>query len=142
MPSVSDLQRVRCALAHAVGVGSCAVTSDNLDTWMPKEPISHSLGLSVGEQVDDLVALKVHQDRAVTMTPTPGPVVNGKHKWSSNGLPARRGRDCHALQRVGADRHSDPCSQSRSGLATEDQRQISLQLTEPLRSTSIGCYIV
>src|ERR1700722_7244071 len=96
MPSVCDLQRVLCVLARAIGVSSCAATSDNLDTRMPKEPISHSLGLSVGEPVDDSISLKIYQDRAIPMPTTPGPVVDGKHAWSPNELPARRGRDCHA----------------------------------------------
>ena len=54
MPSIRDLDRPGGAATHAIGVGTGAVTSHDLDAGMSLQPVGHGGGLAVGRYTERL----------------------------------------------------------------------------------------
>ena len=79
MPTVSNLNRVRRPLANTVGVGAGTVTCDGLNNGVLAKPRGQSVCLSVGQQVNNPIALQIDQNSSVAMAATPGPVIDGKY---------------------------------------------------------------
>lgn len=52
MPPIRHLDRIRRALANAVGVGSRPIAGDDLDPGVGLQPRGHGVGLTVTQQVD------------------------------------------------------------------------------------------
>jgi hypothetical protein len=128
MPPIGHLERVGCALACCIGIGAGTVTCDNFDSTMPLQPSRNCAGFSVGQQVDNLVALEVNQDGSVALAAPPRPVIDRQHAWRR-----RLGRLCapdQAQHGVGADRHSQQPSQAGAGLAAERQTKAALRAVQ------------
>ncbi len=60
MPAVGPLDRLWRALANSIGVGTSTVARDNFDPRMLTEPIRQRLGLTIRQQVYNLITLKVY----------------------------------------------------------------------------------
>ena len=58
MPSVGDLNGLRCTLANAVSKDASAVPGDDLNAWVGLQPRGQALGPPVGKQVDHAIALE------------------------------------------------------------------------------------
>ncbi len=134
VPAVGHLDRLRRALADPVGIGAGTVTRDDLDPGMLTKPLRQRLGLTVRQQVHDLVALEVDEDGAVAMPTPPGPIIDAENlrRWR-RGL-RHDGSGCHTEQRVRAGRDGKPLSQPSRGLAAKCKRDVTLEITEPSRS--------
>ena len=76
VPAVGDLHGLGGTLRRRLGVGRRTVPADDLDPGMLLEPRRDSVPLAVGEQVDDVTALQVHDDGAVTLSLAPRPVID------------------------------------------------------------------
>lgn len=92
MPAIRDLDRPGGAATHAIGVGTGAVTSHDLDAGMPLQPVGHGGGLAVGQQVDDLASFQIAQDRAVALTAPPGPIVDASTRGARSACAGARPR--------------------------------------------------
>jgi hypothetical protein len=79
VPAVGDLDRNRCALAGAVGVGAGAVPADDLGAGMLAQPVGEGVGFPVGKQVHRAVAVDVDQDGAVAVAAAQREVVDAEH---------------------------------------------------------------
>jgi hypothetical protein len=79
MPAIGDLERVRCALPYRIGIGTSTVTRDSLDPAMTLQLGRDRAGLAVGQQVDNPVAFKVHQDGSVALAAPPRPIIDRQH---------------------------------------------------------------
>ena len=71
VPAIRDLDRLRRALPHAVRIGAGPVARDNLDAWVLAQPRGKRVGLTVGPEIDDRVALQIDEDRAVATAASP-----------------------------------------------------------------------
>ena len=132
-PAVRHLDRRRRPLMDPVGIGAGTVTRDDLDPGMLTKPRRQRLGLTVRQQVHDLVAFEVDEDSAVAMTSPPRPIIDTKHFrrwWRCLG---DHGLGGHAQQRIGAGRNGEPLCQSSGGLTAERKSDVTLQIAEPGR---------
>ena len=79
MPAVRHLDRLRRALANPVGIGTGTVSRNDLDSRMLTKPLGQRLGLTVRQQVHNLVALEVDEDSPVAASSSPGPIIDAKN---------------------------------------------------------------
>ena len=63
MPPIGYLHRLRRSPSGAVCVSSGSIPADELDFRMRTQPIGKARRFSIGEEVDGLVALEIHQHR-------------------------------------------------------------------------------
>ena len=128
MPSISHLDRVRCTVASALGVGAGTVSAHDLDAGMRTQPVSQGLGSAVGEHVDRSASLGIDQQRAVPVAAAQGKIVHSQHtrRWPV-GI---RQRTHDTQQRHPADRRRQLTSQPRPRPTAQrqpDRAQHSLQ---------------
>src|SRR5215207_357018 len=76
MPPIRYLERVRRALPCRIGIGTSTVTCDSLDPTMLLQPGRDRASLAVGQQVDNPVALQIHQDGPVALAAPPRPIID------------------------------------------------------------------
>jgi hypothetical protein len=94
VPPVGDLNGIRRPLAGAVCVGAGAIAGNDLNTGMAAQPCGQAFGLSIGQQVDNRIALQINQDRPVAVSATPRPIIDGKdarnwRRFSTTGKPCQ-----------------------------------------------------
>jgi hypothetical protein len=89
---VGDLDRLRCPGAGAVGVGAGAVTADDLDAGMSRQPVRERLGGAALQQVERRAGLAVDQERAVALAAPEREVVDSEHPRLGR-FRVRRGHD-------------------------------------------------
>ncbi len=78
------------------GIEAAAIPADHLDVRMSSEPSSRGVRLAVGQQVHDLAALQVHDQRAVGAALAPTPVVDPddpQQPWSRLRRALERSQD-------------------------------------------------
>jgi hypothetical protein len=112
------------------------VARDHLDARMLSQPSGEGLRFPVGQHVHDAVLLQVHQQCAVGVTPTTGPVIDAQHAGSG-----RRGRLCTTNQtqhRVGAGRGAQVREQARGGLAPQGHGDAREGLGQPRGASRVG----
>jgi hypothetical protein len=80
--AVSDLDRVRGALACALGKGAGTVATHDLHTRMRDQPRGERGGFTVGEDIDRSTGPHVQQDRRVHMSAAQGEIIATRHPWS------------------------------------------------------------
>ncbi len=125
------------AATHAIGVGTGAVRSHDLDPGMPLQPVGHGGGLAVGQQVDDLATFQIAQDRAVALTAPPGPIIDAEHARCAVCL--RGSATSHeAQQRVGADRQAEAPRQACAGFTAERETEVVLEVAEAVSAACAG----
>src|SRR3954467_8336521 len=105
MPAIGHLRRLRSALPSPLRIEAGPIPRDDLDTGMTFQPGGHSLGAAIRQYLDDAVALKIAQDRAVPLTAPPRPIINTYHPRWRGRLPP--GSADQAQQRVATDRHGE-----------------------------------
>ena len=116
MPAIRDLDRLRCALAHAISIGAGPVTRDDLDAMMPAKPRGQSPGVAIGQEIDDAALLEVAQDRAVALAAAPGPIIDPEHARAARLIGATLA-STEAEERVGAQGRAETLGQPRAGLS-------------------------
>jgi hypothetical protein len=67
MPAINNLLRMRRYLRDRLSVRRPAVTANEFDTWMIVEPLLRCFGIADRQEIDDLAALKIHDDDAVAL---------------------------------------------------------------------------
>lgn len=82
VPTVGDLNGIGCALSYPVSICTRTITGNDLDTRMLLQPSTNRRGLTVRQQIDDVVTLEVDQNRAVAVTASPGPIINSENARS------------------------------------------------------------
>ena len=88
MEAVGHLCGARGAVACALGVRTRPIPCDHLDTRVLAQPLRDWLSGPLREQGHGLVALQVHQDRAIGVPFPQGKIVHPQH----GGRGERRGR--------------------------------------------------
>jgi len=63
-------------LLFAISIGSCTIATDDLDARMGLEPGDEGLCLAIWQEIDYLVGLQVHQDRAIPVAFFPGEIIH------------------------------------------------------------------
>src|SRR5712671_5188490 len=71
---VRDLPRDGGALPRAVGVETTAIPTNDLDVALPAQPRGEPASRSVRQQIDHPPLFQIHQQRAVALALTPGPI--------------------------------------------------------------------
>ena len=77
--TVSNLPGLWRALTHADGIKARAVTADNLNLWMPLEPIGGRNRRAIRQQFHHLRPLRVDDQRPVVHSFFPCPIINAGH---------------------------------------------------------------
>jgi hypothetical protein len=135
MPSVSNLNGAWRALADPVGIGAGAIAGDDLDAGTILQPGGDGGGLAIGQQIDHLVRLEVHDDGPVSTTSLPCPVIDAEDTRCHHQLSARS-RRCQAQEGVGACRNRDPCSEARARFAAEREAKMVLEFSQSSGATA------
>lgn len=74
-----DLDGLRGAAAHTIGVGACMASRHNFCAGKMMQPGCEDGGFSIRQQVDDAQTLQIDEDRAIALAAPPSPVTNLKH---------------------------------------------------------------
>src|SRR5690348_3823311 len=100
MKTVRNLPRLWSALTRSSGIITPAITTDQIDFWMSLHPDFGGFCFAVWQEVNDLVALQVYQDRAEFSATTERKIIYSQlehlfdwlcwecHNTSKNGEPA------------------------------------------------------
>ena len=76
MPAINNLLCLgRCSNGR-LGVGRPAVSADEFDARMIVEPLLNGFGIAVGQEINHVAALKIHDDGAVSLAFEPGPIID------------------------------------------------------------------
>jgi hypothetical protein len=78
MKPICNLNRIRSTLFGGLGINAATVPSNYLYTWMLLQPPSHAFHRPVGQEVDNLTLIQVHQNGPVALAFAPGPVVDSQ----------------------------------------------------------------
>ena len=89
---VGDLDRLRCPGPGAVGVGTGAVTADDLDAGMRGQPVRQRLGVTAFQQVQRGARLAVNQQRVIALAAAEREVIDSEHPRGAD-CRVRRGHD-------------------------------------------------
>ncbi|UVS79425.1 hypothetical protein Actkin_03173 [Actinokineospora sp. UTMC 2448] len=76
MPAIGDLDRLGRTTSGSVGIGARAVTTDDTDTGMPRQPRGHGVRRSVRQQIDRPVGAHVDEHGAVVVSAAEGEIVH------------------------------------------------------------------
>jgi hypothetical protein len=76
MPAVSDLHGIREAFGCGLFVTSATIPCDDGDRWVVSQPRGHRRRLTIWQNVDDPSPLEITDNRPVSMTTLPGPVID------------------------------------------------------------------
>ena len=79
MPAVGHLPRLRRRFAGCGTIPRASVTADDLDLRVLAQPRDYSIALAIGQEVDDLTALEIHNDAAVAVAAAPCEVIDADH---------------------------------------------------------------
>ena len=76
MPAIGNLLGFRRTFRHRLGVGRRTVPADEFNARMFLEPLRDGIGITIGQEIDDVAPLQVHDDGAVALPFAPRPVVD------------------------------------------------------------------
>jgi hypothetical protein len=126
VPAVGDLDRVRCGLPGALGVGASAVPADDLGVRVRSQPGGEGGGLPISQQVHRTVGRHVDQHGAVAMTAAQGEVVHAQ-LGHAGGLGVGQGAQ-QPQHRRPAGLDAQQVGQSRTAAACQRQADCLQQL--------------
>jgi hypothetical protein len=132
VPPVGDLQRLRVKPTHGLAVAAAAITRDDRDPGVRRQPGIQRGGCSIRQQIDDPATLQIADQRAVTLPALPRPIVDADDRWlivGPSGATAQR-----AKQRVAADRQQQPGRKLGTRATTECQAEVVRQPVKPGRA--------
>jgi hypothetical protein len=136
MPPVGDLDGRGCSHPNPIGISASPVAGDDPDPGMCPQPGGHGLGPTIRQQLDRSPPLEVADDRAVSMTPPPCPIIDSddaRLRWAD-----RRGCPDQAEQRIPAGRHGQPAGQACARLTAHAEADMPLDLGEPVGAPGMG----
>jgi hypothetical protein len=113
VPAVGDLDRSRCTLTGAVGVGAGAVAAHHLGAGVLPQPVGEGVGVPVAQQVHRAVGGHVDQDGAVVVAAAQREVVDAEHGHAGGRRVGQRAEQ--AQQGAAADRQPEPFGQPCPG---------------------------
>jgi hypothetical protein len=76
MKPIHDLDGLRGTTAHAVRIESAPISPDYRHRGMLGEPTGDEVRRALGQEVNDVVILQVHQDGPVALPAPPRPLVH------------------------------------------------------------------
>src|SRR5205085_2907326 len=85
MEAISNLGRLWSPFTSCSSILSPAIPTDNLDFWMRLHPGFCCFSFAIRQEVNDLVALQVQQDRAEFSPTTEGKVIYSKLRYPFSG---------------------------------------------------------
>ena len=115
-------------LPGSIGIGAGAIAADDLNRRTLLPPRRRRCGLPIRRQIQHAAALQVHENRALTLAFSPGPIVSTE---DTDRLYQRGSRASHQTQqRVAADRHRQTMGQARTRFAAQGKPDLLLRLRE------------
>ncbi len=138
MPAIGHLDDPWRPFPGRLGVGRCAITTDNLDTRVSLEPVNQRLRFPLREQLNDPALLEVDQDGAVVVALAEGPVINPEHSW--RWLLAQRCAPHQPQQRCWTDRHAEAGDDAGTRFAAQREGQHREDLGQPQGAPRPGCH--
>ena len=128
--------RPRRALSGTVGVDVGPIAGDHLHAGVVAQPSGEGAGVAVGQQIHDLAALEVDQDRAVAAALAPRPLVHPEHARRRRLGACRRFGE--PQERVGAGGHRETRREPGSRLAAKGEGDLALDVGEALAAPGEG----
>ena len=129
VPAVGDLHRVRQGARDGTAIAAVAVPGDDLDAGTRPQPGLHRRGLAIRQQVDHPVPLQIADQRAVTLTTPPRPVINADDaRFAARGL--LRGGPNAAQEGILADRQQEPPGERLRGTSAKSKAEVPDQALE------------
>jgi hypothetical protein len=135
MPAIDNLLCLGCCIGGRLGVGRPTVPADEFNARMIVEPLLDGFGIAVGQEIDHVAPLKIHDNSAVPLAFEPGPVIdpNEAGRWRGVILEPLDASE----QRVWAGGHGEQNGQAGAGFATKSESNRSVGLVETVSGTSI-----
>jgi hypothetical protein len=132
MKAVGDLRSGRSSLPRTLGICSCAITRDDLDSRMRPQPLGQSIGRATRQQRDRIAALQIDQYGAIALAFAQREVIDTKDCRSRT----RRQRQPpeQAQQRVTAQARVPPATKAYCGRASQSHAQSNEALGQPQRA--------
>jgi hypothetical protein len=118
MKAVGDLPRLRRTAAHAVGIGSVPIATDDPNRGMGLQPRGYRISRADREHINHVTPLQIDENRAeMLLSLLPRPVVDADDA-NRRVSGRRRGPACDSADHaVGADHHAEPTQQPLAGAA-------------------------
>jgi len=137
MAAVHDLHRLGCPATNAVRVEVTAITADDGDRRLLCQPGRECRGRAVRQEVYDAMRHEIDQDRAIAMTPPPGPLVD------PNRLEGWHGRDWNPPDQAkpcgGTGGKPQAGGESGPGVPAQGQANRPKSCGQSIRVAAIGC---
>ena len=76
---IRNLLGQRWAFANAFGVAVSPIAGDDFSAEVGCQPSSNSIALSIRQQIDDPIGLKIHQNSAVSLSLASNPIVDARY---------------------------------------------------------------
>src|SRR6185437_1303859 len=100
MPTIGNLHCLRRSCSCRLRIQAGAIAADNLRSRMSTKPFHSAFRTAVRQQIDDLSTFQVAENRAISMSLAPCPVIDTQHPGSLSGrlyhLAAQLTKECRA----------------------------------------------
>ena len=136
MKAVRDLGGRGGPLPRPVSVGARPIPRDHFDPRMRPEPLRQGVGGALGQERHGVVALLVHQDRAIGLPLPQGKIVHAQD--GGGGTRRQRQPAEQAQQRIPADGHAELLAQQRARGPTQREGNRPEAVRQPLRPPRPG----
>src|SRR5690242_12198187 len=83
MPPICYLDRLRRSLCRSISVGATTISAHNLNSRMSEQPLAHTLGFPIWQQIKNGVGAQVNDDGAIALSAFPGEVVDAYFPYLS-----------------------------------------------------------
>ncbi len=128
MPAVSNLIGMRQAQADRLAIAAAAVTRDNLDLRLCRQPRSGRCRFAVRQQRNRPSPLQIAHDGAVAMIAAKGPVIDADHM--RRGMSGASTPPDRAQQRVITRQKAEPLHKSLGWTTSESKSEVIDQAIE------------
>jgi len=112
MPAIGYLYGAGRSTPGAVGIHAGPVPCDDLNPGMPLQPSRHAAGAPVRQKIDHAITLQINDDRAVSRSAAPRPIIYPNHARRNRRIEMSRSHQ--PQDRIAADWHSQFAGQSRT----------------------------
>jgi hypothetical protein len=137
MEAINHLDGRGRASANAIGVEVAPIPADHRNCRMLREPCRDAGGRAVRQQVDDTMGRQIAEDRAIVMTPPPGPLINADSLQSWR-MGRRRGpHQAEQGRRTGGELQTS--GQAGAGVPAQCQADGPKNCGQSMGLSSIGC---
>lgn len=135
MPAIGNLDCSRSTTCCSLGVGTAAVTANNLNPWVCMQPSTHTGSRAIGEQVNWAMGFEIDQDCSIGLASPARPVVDAQHsrrcrrrQWSATN---------QAKKSWSTGGHPQAVEEASTAFATHGKGNHTQDLGEPVCASGV-----